>query len=52
MKQLFIAITLLLCSGCWRMPKEGEVSTLPNTNNPTLIHEKNPGLMPSPQVDY
>ena len=31
---------VFLSTSCYRMPEEGEVSTLPNTNNPSLTRQK------------
>src|SRR4029077_17573938 len=36
-----LLFVLLACTSCWRMPEEGEVSTLPNVNSPSLIRKKN-----------
>ncbi len=41
-----IILLVLLTASCYRMPDEGEVTTLPNTNNPSLTRQKNPSLMP------
>ena len=41
LKRLGLLLILLACSSCWRMPEEGEVSTLPNVNSPALIRKKN-----------
>jgi len=41
-----IALVFLLAS-CYRMPDEGEVSTIPTTNNPNVIrseYEWKPGV--------
>ncbi len=41
MKQLLItAFLITLLASCYRMPSEGEVSVVPNTNNPQLIHKE------------
>ena len=49
-KLLFLLITMISCSACWRMPQEGEVSTLPTTNNPNISPQKQPWMPQS--VDY
>lgn len=36
------------CSGCYRMPQEDEVSTLPITNNPTITKTQNNSLFMPP----
>lgn len=54
MKYTPLLLVVLLCSSCWRMPKEGDVSTLPMTNNPSLIHQSGGGAssVPTPGVEY
>jgi len=47
MKYWFFIITCLTCTSCYRMPEEGEVRTIPMTNNPTMTRQQNswqPGI--------
>jgi hypothetical protein len=39
MKKISACFLLLFFTSCWRMPQEGEVSTLPNINNPAVTHQ-------------
>jgi len=51
MKPYLLLILLVFhLTSCYRMPEEGEVSTVPNTNNPTNTRQKNPSLMPG--IEY
>ena len=47
---------LLLCfaaTACYRMPEDGEVSTVPNINNPSMTGNDKSSAMPaSPNVDF
>ncbi len=52
LKKLFFILLLVATSSCWRMPEEGEVSTLPNVNNPSLIHKPSSDMIPTPEVGY
>ncbi|MCE5295253.1 MAG: hypothetical protein LLF94_11675 [Chlamydiales bacterium] len=45
MKYMLLVIAFVV-SSCYRMPDDGEVSTLPNTNNPQLTGHKETPLMP------
>lgn len=50
MKILFIILSaLILCTSCYRLPEEGEVSVIPVTNNPSMTRQQ-PSLMPG--VNY
>ena len=52
-KYILFLIPLILLTSCWRMPQEGEVSTLPNVNNPTLTRQQNTGISQvMPGVSY
>jgi len=42
----FIAMLITL-SACYPMPKEGECSTIPTTNNPDVIGSHNCGILPN-----
>ncbi|MBS0655446.1 MAG: hypothetical protein JSR46_06705 [Verrucomicrobia bacterium] len=46
MTRFVFFICVLLTTGCYRMPDENEVSTLPNTNNPTLTRQKPQTMAP------
>ena len=41
---LFIVASLFCLSSCWRMPEEGEVSTLPTVNNPQVTRNQTGAL--------
>lgn len=44
---LLLMFFALFCSGCYRMPEEGEVSVVPITNNPAVTgqgREWTPGI--------
>ncbi|MBS0635259.1 MAG: hypothetical protein JSR37_07330 [Verrucomicrobia bacterium] len=45
-----VILLVLVSSSCYRMPEEGEVSTLPNTNNPSLTRHKE--TVPMPGIQY
>ncbi len=43
----YVAILIVFfATGCYRMPEDGEVSTLPDTNNPNITRHKEKVLMP------
>ena len=37
---VLIALLILVCTGCYRMPEEGQVSVVPVTNNPSMTRSK------------
>ena len=44
MKNIFgFFCLLILFTGCYRLPEEGEVSTVPNTNNPSVYRQERGG---------
>lgn len=45
-------VTALLCTGCYRMPEEDEISAVPNTNNPKYAAKGNPNAALLPRYDY
>lgn len=47
---LFFIFLVFHLTSCYRMPEEGEVSTVPNTNNPANTRQKNTSLMPG--IEY
>jgi hypothetical protein len=50
-KSLIAALLLILSTSClYRMPDEGEVHTIPTTNNREITREKAQNW--SPSVDY
>lgn len=52
MKTHFILLFLLIgTTSCYRMPEEGEVSMIPNVNNPNFTQTKSPGAV-MPSVEY
>lgn len=47
-KRLSLSLIIVMttfCS-CWRMPQEGEVSTIPATNNPSVIKQEMSPFVP------
>lgn len=44
---LLLPLVLLMSCGLYRMPADDEVSIIPLTNNPHLVGEKDPGLIPA-----
>lgn len=50
MKAMLFFLFLVVTTSCYRMPEEGEVSTLPTTNNPSLTRKPNQTVMPS--IEY
>jgi hypothetical protein len=51
-KHIFFLITSIVCfllTACYRMPEEGEVSVVPNTNNPSNTRQ---GGGFTPGVEY
>ena len=45
--KVMITLVCLILTSCYRMPSEGEVSVIPNTNNPSLIHKEGTPWAPS-----
>lgn len=43
-------VTSILCSGCYRMPQEDEVSLIPNTNNPSITKPSGNQLLMPPML--
>ena len=53
MKYVFCFLLCIVAVSCYRMPEEGEVSTIPDTNNPSMTGTDKPSMMPaSPNVDF
>jgi len=55
MKKTIYTLLLLLSfasvsTGCYRMPTEGDYSTIPSTNNPTFTRQRAEPL--APQASY
>ena len=48
-KIIFITISALIVTGCYRMPEDGEVSVVPVTNNPSMTRQQNSCL---PGIEY
>jgi hypothetical protein len=46
---LLAIISLVIFAGCYRMPREGEVSVVPTTNNPSITRQ---GTGYTPGVEY
>jgi len=39
MNKFILFFILAITAGCYRMPEDGEVSVLPNTNNPNVTRQ-------------
>lgn len=47
MTTCIFTLTLISCTGCYRMPGEDDYSVVPTTNNPSVTCEKNDNIMPA-----
>ena len=43
-------LLFILSTSCYRMPTKGEVSVIPNTNNPALIHQEQTPWTPAVEM--
>lgn len=43
---LLIALSFIVTACIYQMPNDDHISTLPNTNNPSITREKGPSLLP------
>ena len=51
MFRIVLLIVISMCSACYRMPEEGEVSVVPHTNNPQFTSKGSPQSSPF-KADY
>jgi hypothetical protein len=49
---ILIFLLCLLATSCYRMPEEGEVSTVPNVNNPRYTGKNDGTINALPGVQY
>ena len=49
-RSLILLFILLFSSGCYRMPEEGEVSVIPNTNNPNITKSSGTQMLMPPML--
>ncbi len=53
LSRVFLFFFAALCVSCYRMPEEGEVSIIPDTNNPSIIRNQGSTGMPTtPGVNF